>query len=173
MQVPSTCALIVGRLLFSIRKWVYCKHLFISHLWFHSPLEHCRLLPLQSVLFFTRAKTTLCGQFSMCSFRTGRVCCRPKWNKASSIYIYNWKRLTTPSDTCVCDCVCASFFWGGGVALHPLMNMFILGPKRNGILLLGASQKYHVMVADWTLLMCYLLLRRFPKKLLIPINYLG
>ena len=40
--------------------------------------------------------------------------------------------------------VCVSVFFEGGGALHPLMNMFIFGPKRNGILLLGASQ-CHVM----------------------------
>ena len=129
MQVLSTCAndhLIAARLLFPIRKWVYCKHLFISHLWFH----YCRLL--SSPPHFNRYCSSgqnngLCTQFSRCSFRTGWICCRLKWNKASLDMF---------------DSVCV--FFEGGVALHPLMNMFIFGSKGHGILLLAASQ-CHVM----------------------------
>ena len=70
--------------------------------------------------------------------------------------------------------VCVCVFFEGGGALHPLMNMFIFGPKRNSILLLGASQchVYGWRTGPFWCATFYLKVRRFPVKLLNP-NYLG
>lgn len=68
--------------------------------------------------------------------------------------------------------VCVCVFFEGGGALHPLMNMFIFGPKRNGILLLGASQchVYGWRTGPFWCATFYLKVRRFPGELISPIT---